>query len=75
MDPAWESTRIVEQMALETPLTVANSLHKTVRKRLAWKLSAQVLGHSYPLRKELNEENADWYIKYYSCADPLHSTN
>ena len=50
MDPAWKSIRIVEQMALETPFTVANSLHKTVRKRLAGKLSAQVLGHSYPLR-------------------------
>ena len=49
MDPAWKSIRIVEQMALETPLTVANSLHKTVTKRLAGKLSAQVLRHSYPL--------------------------
>ena len=50
MDPAWKSFRIVEQMSLETPLTVAKSLHKTVRKRLAKKLSAQVLRHSYPLR-------------------------
>ena len=50
MDPAWESIRIVEQMALETPLKVANSLPKTARKRLAGKLSAQVLRHSYPLR-------------------------
>ena len=50
MDAAWNTIRIVEQIALQTPLTVANSLHKTVRKRLAWKLSAQVLGHSYPLR-------------------------
>ena len=50
MDPAWESIPIVEQMALETPLTVANSLRKTAMKRLAGKLSAQVLRHSYPLR-------------------------
>ena len=50
MDPALKTIRIVEQMALETPVTVANSLHKTVRKRLAGKLSAQVLGRSYPLR-------------------------
>ena len=50
MDPAWKTIRIVQQTALETPLTVANSLHKTVRKRLTGKLSAQVLGHSYPLR-------------------------
>ena len=50
MDPAGKTIRIVEQKALETTLTVANSLHKPVRKRLAWELSAQVLGHSYPLR-------------------------
>ena len=50
MDPAWKSIRLVEQIALETPLTVANSLRKTVRIRLAGKLSAQVLRHSYPLR-------------------------
>ena len=33
MDPALESVRIAEQIALETPLTVVNSLHKTVKKR------------------------------------------
>ena len=50
MEAAWKSIRIVEQIPLETPLRVANSLHKTVRKRLAGKLNAQVLKNSYPLR-------------------------
>ena len=43
MDPAWRSTPIVEQIAQETPLTVAKTLQKTVRKRLTRKLNAQVL--------------------------------
>ena len=43
MDPAWKSIRIVEQIAQETPLTVAETLQKTVRKRLTRKLNAQVL--------------------------------
>ena len=43
MDPAWKSIRIVEQIVQETPLTVANTLQKTVRKRLTRKLNAQVL--------------------------------
>ena len=43
MDPAWKSIRKVEQIAQETPLTVAKTLQKTVRKRLTQKLNAQVL--------------------------------
>ena len=43
MDPAWKPIRIVEQIAQETPLTVAKTLQKTVRKRLTRKLNAQVL--------------------------------
>ena len=43
MDPAWNSIRIVEQIALETLLTVANTLHKIVRTKLTRKLTAQVL--------------------------------
>ena len=43
MDPAWKSIRKVERIAQEKPLAVANTLHKTVRKRLTRKLSAQVL--------------------------------
>ena len=43
MDPAWESIPKVQQIAQETPLTLANNLYKTARKRLTRKLSAQVL--------------------------------
>ena len=43
MDPAWKSIRNVEQIAQETPLTVAKTLQKTVRKGLTRKLNAQVL--------------------------------
>ena len=43
MDPAWKSSRKVEQIAQETPLTLTKTLQKTVRKRLTWKLNAQVL--------------------------------
>ena len=43
MDPASKSIRIVEQIAQETPLTVAKTLQKTVRKRITRKLNAQVL--------------------------------
>ena len=50
MEPAWTSIRIVERIPLEKPLRVANNLHKTVRKRLAGKLNAQVLRNSYPVR-------------------------
>ena len=50
MNPARESIRKVEQMASETPLTVANNLHKTAKKRLTRKLSAQVLRPSCLLR-------------------------
>ena len=32
MDQALESVRIAEQIALETPLAVVNSLRKTVNK-------------------------------------------
>ena len=50
MDPAWESIRKVEQIAWETPFTVASNLHKTVRRKLTRKLSAQVLRPSCLLR-------------------------
>ena len=43
MDPAWKSIRVVEQIAQETPLAVAKTLQKTVRKRVTRKLNAQVL--------------------------------
>ena len=43
MNPSWNSIRTVEQIAQETPLTVAKTLQKTVRKRLTRKLNAQVL--------------------------------
>ena len=33
MDPALEAVRMAEQIALETPLAVVNSLRKTVKKR------------------------------------------
>ena len=46
-DPAWKSIRKMEQIAQEIPLTVANNLRKTVRKRLTQKLSAQVLRYSF----------------------------
>ena len=50
MDPPWKSIGNVKKMAQETPLTVANNLHKTVKKRLTGKLSAQVLSQSCVLR-------------------------
>ena len=53
MDPAWESILKVKQIAQETPLTVANNLHKTVRKRLTRKLSAQVLTFLSPQGENL----------------------
>ena len=53
MDPAWKSIRIVEQIAQETPLTVAKTLQKNCEEKINTEIKCS--GIMKPLSSPQNE--------------------